>query len=98
MARMDGRVAVISGAGAGIGRATALRLAAEGAAILALDLDSGSAERTAESVRDTGRAAVAAGVDVRDRPRLDAVIAAGAAELGAIDAVEIGRASCRERG
>jgi len=55
--RLDGRVAVITGAGSGIGLATARRLAAEGATVVAVDIDAASAGRTAAEVGGHGWAA-----------------------------------------
>ena len=60
MGRLNDRVAIITGSGRGIGRATALRFAEEGAAIVVNDLDADPAEETAEEIRKNGgRAAVA---------------------------------------
>lgn len=61
------RVVFITGAGSGIGRSSALRLAAEGAAVVATDVDSGAADETARLVEAAGGRAHSATVDVRDR-------------------------------
>jgi NAD(P)-dependent dehydrogenase (short-subunit alcohol dehydrogenase family) len=64
--RMRGKTAVVTGAGSGIGRATALRLAAEGAAVACVDRVGVRAESTATAITDAGGEAVALEVDVTD--------------------------------
>ena len=66
-ARLDGRVALVSGSGRGIGREIALKLASEGARIVVNDLDADPAAQTAEMIRDMGgEAAVCAGSVTED--------------------------------
>jgi SDR family mycofactocin-dependent oxidoreductase len=97
---MDGKVAFITGAGQGQGRSHAIRLAAEGADIIATDVCKPYPERvkyqaatgqdlaeTARLVEALGRRCVTAVADVRDRAALDAVVQLGVAELGHLDAV-----------
>lgn len=83
--RLNGKVAIVTGSAQGIGRAIALRLAAEGAKVAVADIDFAGAQRTAGEIKDAGGAAVGVKLDVT---RLeDAVAAADAAErnLGPID-------------
>jgi NAD(P)-dependent dehydrogenase (short-subunit alcohol dehydrogenase family) len=62
MGELDGRVAIVTGAGSGIGRGVALLLASEGAAVIVFDRDAAAAEATAHQVAaDGGRAAVCTG-------------------------------------
>lgn len=78
MARFDGRTALITGAGGGIGRATAERLAAEGATVVCADLDLAAAEATAAAVT-SGRATA---LDVTDPASCAAAVeAAGTLDL-----------------
>jgi len=51
MGRFDGKVALLSGASSGIGRATTLRLASEGATVFAVDIDGAGLEETAAQAR-----------------------------------------------
>ena len=62
--RLEGKVALITGAGAGIGRAAAVRFAAEGARIVASDIDESSATETAAIVGESGGEATSVGGDV----------------------------------
>jgi NAD(P)-dependent dehydrogenase (short-subunit alcohol dehydrogenase family) len=64
--RMRGKTAVVTGAGSGLGRATALRLAAEGARVVCADLVGARAEDTATVVADAGGDALAFEIDVTD--------------------------------
>ena len=64
--RLSGRVAVVTGAGGGVGRATALRLAAEGASVVGVDVQAEANEETARLVRDGGGEAAAVVADVTD--------------------------------
>ena len=65
--RFTDKVVFITGAGSGIGRATAIRLASEGAALLCLDVNERAAEETAAFIRQQGSAAVASQGDVREK-------------------------------
>jgi glucose 1-dehydrogenase/3-oxoacyl-[acyl-carrier protein] reductase len=78
---------VITGGGSGIGRATALRLSSEGAAISVLDIDLEAAEQTVSAIDESGRRALAHRVDVRERTQIVTALDRTLAELGAIDAV-----------
>ena len=82
---LEGQVAIVTGAGRGIGRATALELARMGAAIVVAELDKDNAERTAGEVRATGRSALVLPTDVTSRTSLGAMAERTLAEFGRID-------------
>ena len=66
------KTAIVTGAGSGIGRAIARRLAEDGLAVAVLDLNDGAAERVGEEIRQKGQEAVVfGGVDVSDRAEVD---------------------------
>lgn len=71
----ESRIAVVTGAGSGIGRATALLLAAEGAHVIIAERDPDSAARVASEIAATGGSAQAFPLDVTDGPALDALVA-----------------------
>jgi 2-hydroxycyclohexanecarboxyl-CoA dehydrogenase len=79
------RVAVVTGAAAGMGLAIAQRLARRGDGVALLDLDGDAADHAAADLRAAGARAVAAAVDVADRAAVDATLAAVRAELGPIE-------------
>ena len=83
--RLSGKRAFVSGAGGGIGRATALKFAAEGAAVICADVREAAAEDTAQAITLAGGQTVTAIGDLRRPDSCEAVFAAGAAALGGID-------------
>lgn len=84
MDRFAGRVALVTGAGGGIGRATARRLAQEGANVLCADLDGDAAARTVASLDDPSRHA-AAGCDVTDLSSCAVTVATAVERFGKLD-------------
>ncbi|GAB06651.1 mycofactocin-coupled SDR family oxidoreductase [Gordonia amarae] len=99
MGKLDGKVAFITGAGRGQGRSHAVRLAQEGADIIAVDITSqvdtvpydtarpGDLEETVRQVEALDRRIIAAEADVRDLPALTKVADDGVAALGRLDIV-----------
>jgi 3-oxoacyl-[acyl-carrier protein] reductase len=83
--RLEGKIAVITGGGSGIGRACALRFASEGATVCVADLDKGGAEETADRVEASGRKALALQADTTAEAANDAMIAACVHAFGAVD-------------
>lgn len=83
--RLEGKAAVITGAGSGIGRATAHLMAQEGAGLVVASLTGGSAETVAAEIRGAGGRAVAVKGDVADPEQNKAMIDAAVAEYGRID-------------
>jgi NAD(P)-dependent dehydrogenase (short-subunit alcohol dehydrogenase family) len=87
MHRLRGRVIVITGAGSGIGRATALLAAEHGAAVAAIDVDEGGLDATVAAVRASGGTIEGRVADVTDRAVLPAAMASLAADVGPLDGV-----------
>jgi glucose 1-dehydrogenase len=85
MGRVEGKVALVAGAGGGIGGAGAEGLAREGAAVVCADIDSAAAQAAARRIRAAGGRASAIALDVRDRSAVDAAVAATAREFGRLD-------------
>ncbi len=79
-----GRVIVVTGGGSGIGRATARRLAEEGAAVAVFDLNSEGGEATIGPILSTGGSAAAFEVDVRSREQIATAVEATVDRLGPI--------------
>jgi NAD(P)-dependent dehydrogenase (short-subunit alcohol dehydrogenase family) len=83
--RFDGRTAIVTGAGHGIGKAIALRLAQEGAQVVAVDINKANMAETAETIRKAGGAVLDLAVDVTKIDDVSACVAKTLADFGKID-------------
>ena len=82
--KLEGKTALVTGAGSGIGEAIALLFAREGADIAVNDIDPASAEKTAEAVRKFGRRAIAVQADVADSSQVDLMVDRVITEFGGV--------------
>src|SRR5882757_4334078 len=82
---LEGKVCAVTGAGRGIGAATATRFAAAGGRLAVIELDPGSGEETASRLREGGAEARAYAVDVTDEAAVEAAAKAVVADFGGID-------------
>jgi 3-oxoacyl-[acyl-carrier protein] reductase len=82
---LTGQVAVLTGVGSGIGKATALLLSNAGAAIVGGDIDEAAAEATAKEIAAEGGRAITRRTDVTQRAEVDALVALAASEHGRVD-------------
>lgn len=87
MGRLEGKRAIVTGAGSGIGRASALLFAREGAAVLAVDKTRDAVEQTAAQIAAAGGRAVALAADAGNEPEVQAYVARALAEFGGLDVV-----------
>lgn len=82
---IDGKAALVTGAGRGIGRAIALRLAADGADVAVADIDPDTASKVAGEISETGRRSLALYGDVSDRDTVFGFVDATVTGLGGLD-------------
>jgi NAD(P)-dependent dehydrogenase (short-subunit alcohol dehydrogenase family) len=87
MTPLNDRVAIVTGAGHGIGHATALALAAAGADVAAVDIDKAAAEKTAAAVAGLGRKSLALATDVGDLASIDQMVSGVVQAFGRVDAL-----------
>jgi len=84
MARLDGKVALITGAGTGIGRATARAMAAEGAKVVVAEINAEAGEQTAQIVAQAGGDCIAVATDVTQEDSVRAAIDAAVRQYGGL--------------
>ena len=97
MRGLQDRVAVVTGAGGGIGSAVSRRFAEEGAAVASADINADAAELVADEIRGRGGSAIALEHDVTSRGSWEAVVARTEAELGSLDIVVNNAGFTRDR-
>ena len=85
MSRFAGKVAIVTGGGSGIGRATALLLASEGAAVTVADLRAAAAAAVVAEITATGSTARAHEVDVADADAVASMVSATVSAFGGLD-------------
>lgn len=85
MKRFEHKTVVVTGGGGGIGGATCLRFAQEGARVAVFDLNLAAAEQVASQIRADGGVAQAVHCDITDRSSVDAAVAATERQLGVIE-------------
>ena len=83
--RVHDRVAIVTGAGSGIGEASAIRLAEEGAKVVCADINEASAQKTAHDIVASGGVAHAFAIDISDSSRCNAIVADTVAKYGSVD-------------
>lgn len=83
--RLDGRIALVTGAASGIGKATSRRLASEGAAVVVTDLQDEAGEAVASGIRDEGGRAIFVHHDVSSQADWEAALDTTKAEFGRLD-------------
>ena len=87
MGRLDSKVAVITGAASGMGRATAIRFAGEGAAVVISDLNQEGGESVVRDCRENGGRAVFQKTDVSSEAEIKAAVARAVSEFGRLDII-----------
>jgi len=85
MERLQGRVALVTGAAGGIGEATARRLASEGAAVLVTDVQDAAGTQVAKDIAASGGQAAYRHLDVTSEPEWEAAVATAVGEFGRLD-------------
>jgi 3-oxoacyl-[acyl-carrier protein] reductase len=83
--RLENQAAIVTGAGHGIGAAIATRLAADGAAVLVVDISPERADAHAKTIVAAGGRATGRAVDVKDRAGVEAAVAAAVSDFGRLD-------------
>jgi len=87
MGKLEGKTALVSGSGRGIGRAIALKLAAEGASVVVNDLDEAPGDAVVREIRDVGGRAIAVNGDVTAGDFGDRFVGAALSEFGGVDII-----------
>ena len=85
--QLEGKVAIITGAATGIGRATALLFAGEGASVVIADVNEDDAQRTVANIEDEGGSARFVQTDVSEAEDMRALMERAAEEMGGIDVI-----------
>ena len=85
MTRFEGKAALVTGSGRGIGAACAKRLAAEGAKVVVSDLEAGPCEEVVKEITEAGGEAKAIACDVTDRDSVEALVQGTVAAFGGVD-------------
>ncbi len=95
MGRLDGKIAIITGAASGIGKATAQRVAAEGARTVIADLNAAGAKEVADAIAAAGGEAIAVTVDMGDNDAVRAMVQAAVTAYGGLDILHNNAAATR---